>query len=56
MLDQTGQQRENNGDWNQDVENNLLKSINPNKMDSRISDLQYKEKIKMWSQNLEQRI
>lgn len=53
---QTDQQRENNEDWKQDLENNLLKLIHQNKMDSRISELQYKEKVKMWRQNLEQRI
>ena len=56
FTDQTEQQRENNEDWKLDLENNLLKLINQNKMDSRLSELQYKEKIKMWRQNLEQKI
>ena len=56
LADQTEKQREDNEDWRQDLENNLLKLINQNKMDSRVSELQYKDKIKMWRQNLEQRI
>ena len=56
LTDQTEQQRENNENWKQDLENNLLKLINQNKMDSRVSELQYKDKIKLWRQNLEQRI
>ena len=55
LTDQTEQQRENNEDWKLDLENNLLKLINQNKMDSRLSEL-LKRKIKMWRQNLEQRI
>ena len=55
LTDQTEQQRENNEDWKRDLKNNLLK-INQNKMDSRVSELQYKDKIKLWRQNLEQRI
>lgn len=39
------QQRENNEDWKQDMENDLLKLINENKIQSRISKLQYKELI-----------
>jgi hypothetical protein len=38
------------------LEENLLKLINQQKAGIRISELQYKEKIKMWKQNLEQRI
>ena len=56
LKDQTEKQREDNGVWRQDLEINLLKLINQNKMDSRVSELQYKDKIKMWRQNLEQRI
>jgi hypothetical protein len=40
--EQTGQQRENNEDWKQGLEENLLKLTNQNKIDSRISELQYK--------------
>ena len=54
LEDQTENQREDNKDWKQNLENNTL--INQNKMDSRVSELQYKDKIKMWRQNLEQRI
>ena len=39
--DHTEQQRENNEDGKQALGNNLLKFINQNKMDSRISQLQY---------------
>ena len=56
LEDQTEKQREDNEVWRQDLEINLLKLINQNKMDSRVSELQYKDKIKMWRQNLEQRI
>ena len=56
LKDQTEKQREDNEVWRQDLEINLLKLINQNKMDSRVSELQYKNKIKMWRQNLEQRI
>lgn len=56
LKDQTEKQREDNEVWRQDLENNLLKLINQNKMDSRVSELQYKDKIKLWRQNLEQRI
>ena len=56
LKDQTEKQREDNKDWKQNLENNLLKLINQNKMDSRVSELQYKDKIKLWRQNLEQRI
>jgi hypothetical protein len=44
LTDQTEQQRENNEDWKLDLENNLLKLINQNKMDSRLSQLLSKEK------------
>lgn len=54
LTDQTEQQSENNEDWKQDLENYLLKLINQNKMDSRLSELQYKEKIKM--QKFEEKI
>ena len=54
LQDHTEKQREDNKDWKQNLENNTL--INQNKMDSRVSELQYKDKIKMWRQNLEQRI
>ena len=54
LEDQTENQREDNKDWKQNLENNTL--INQNKMDSRVSELQYKDKIKLWRQNLEQRI
>lgn len=56
LQDHTEKQREDNKDWKQNLENNTLKLINQNKMDSRVSELQYKNKIKMWRQNLEQRI
>jgi hypothetical protein len=56
LQDHTEKQREDNKDWKQNLENNTLKLINQNKMDSRVSELQYKDKIKMWRQNLEQRI
>ena len=56
LTDQTEQQRENNEDWMLDLENNLLKLINQNEIDSRLSELKYEEIIKMWRQNLEQRI
>ena len=56
LTDQTEKQREDNEDWRQDLENNLLKLINQNKIDSRVPELQYKDKIKLWRQNLEQRI
>ena len=56
LEDQTENQREDNKDWKQNLENNTLKLINQNKMDSRVSELQYKDKIKLWRQNLEQRI
>ena len=56
LEDQTEKQMEDNEVWRQDLENNLLKLINQNKMDSRVSELQYKDKIKLWRQNLEQRI
>ena len=56
LEDQTENQREDNKDWKQNLENNLLKLINQNKVDSRVSELQYKDKIKLWRQNLEQRI
>ena len=46
LTDQTEQQRENN------EENNLLKLINQNKMDSRISELQSKEKLKCGGRTL----
>ena len=49
FTDQTEQQRENNEDWKLDLENNLLKLINQNKMDNKLSELQYKEK----NQNVE---
>ena len=49
---QTEQQRENNEDWKLDLENNLLKLINQNKMDSRISELQSKEKLKCGGRTL----
>ena len=39
-----------------DLENNLLKLINQNEIDSRLSELKYEEIIKMWRQNLEERI
>ena len=54
LQDHTEKQREDNKDWKQNLENNTL--INQNKMDSRVSELQYKDKIKLWRQNLEQRI
>ena len=44
LKDQTEKQREDNEVWRQDLEINLLKLINQNKMDSRVSELQYKEK------------
>ena len=56
LKDQTEKQREDNKDWKQNLENITLKLINQNKMDSRVSELQYKDKIKLWRQNLEQRI
>ena len=56
LEDQTEKQREDNEVWRQDLENNLLKLINQNKMHSRVPELQYKDKIKLWRQNLEQRI
>lgn len=57
LTEQAEHQRENSEDWRQDLENNLLKLINQNKMDTRLSELQCKEKkIKMWGQKLEQRI
>ena len=56
LQDHTEKQREDNKDWKQNLENNTLKLINQNKMDSRVSELQYKDKIKLWRQNLEQRI
>ena len=56
LQDHTEKQREDNKDWKQNLENNTLKLINQNKVDSRVSELQYKDKIKMWRQNLEQRI
>ena len=52
--EQTGQQRENNEDWKQGLEENLLKLTNQNKIDSRISELQYKNWIieaEPWTQN-----
>ena len=49
LTDQTEQQRENNEDWKLDLENNLLKLINQNKMGSRLSELLSKEK----NQNVE---
>ena len=56
LQDHTEKQREDNKDWKQNLENNTLKLINQNKVDSRVSELQYKDKIKLWRQNLEQRI
>lgn len=56
LKDQTEKQREDNKDWKQNLENITLKLINQNKMDSRVPELQYKDKIKLWRQNLEQRI
>ena len=44
LKDQTEKQREDNKDWKQNLENITLKLINQNKMDSRVSELQYKEK------------
>ena len=44
LKDQTEKQREDNKDWKQDLENNLLKLINQNKINSRISELQHKGK------------
>ena len=49
LTEQTEQQRENNEDWKLDLENNLLKLINQNKMGSRLSELLSKEK----NQNVE---
>ena len=56
LTDQTENQREDDEDWRQNLEKNTLKLINQNKMDSRVTELQYKDKIKLWRQNLEQRI
>lgn len=52
----TEQQRESNEVWKQDLENNFLKLINQKIMDSKLLEVQYKEKFKVWKQSLEQRI
>ena len=52
LTDQTEQQGEDHEDWKQDVENNIFKLINQNKMDSRISELQSKEKLKCGGRTL----
>ena len=52
FTDQAGQQRENNEDWKQGLEEKLLKLINHNKIDSRISELKYEEKLKCGSRTL----
>jgi hypothetical protein len=39
-----------------DLENNLLKLIKQNEIESRLPELKYEEIIKMWRQNLEERI
>ena len=41
LTDRTEQQRENKKDWKQGLEENLLKLINQNKINSRTSELQY---------------
>lgn len=44
---QTEQQREKNKNWKQGLEDSLLKLINQNKVDVKISELYHKEKVKL---------
>ena len=50
--DQTERQRENNEDWKQGLEENLLKLINQNKIDSRIQNYNIKKKLKCGGRTL----
>ena len=50
FTDQTEQQRDRDKIWKQSLEDNLLKPINQNKADAAISELQHKEKLKLWKQ------
>jgi hypothetical protein len=44
LTDQIEQHRENNEDWKQSLKEKLLKLINQNKIDTKMSELQYREK------------
>ena len=44
------------GETKQSLEDNLLKLANQNKANAEISELQHKEKLRLWKQGLEQKI
>ena len=50
FIDQIEQQRDSNKIWKQSLEDNLLKLVSQNKIDTTISELQHKEKLKLWKQ------
>ena len=56
LTDQNEWQGDRDKIWKQSLEDNLLKLANQNKTDAAISELQHKEKLRLWNQGLEQKI
>ena len=52
FIDQTERQRDRDEIWKQTLEDNLVRLVKQHKVDTIISKLRHKEKLKLWKQDL----